>query len=191
MILQEKVPRVSVRTRTINEFTVRLARPITNPDDFAEEFQALMAAGEQDVVRLDIASVGGNLDTCVMIRRAMQNCAARTVGWIGPTCASAASAIALQCDGWEVDDMSSFMIHTASFGVPRDKTPNVVASALHTEKMVETFVRTVYTGFLSEQEIVQALGGKDFYFCGEELADRLEAFAKYRKESNEDEPLAA
>lgn len=175
-----KIPRVSVRTQSSTEYNIRLARGITSPDDFAEEFMALQSAQENDIVKIDIVSGGGSLDTCVMIRRAMRNCPAKIVGWIGPTCASAATAIALQCDGWEVDEMSSFMVHTGSFGPGYGKSPDVIASALHTAKMLEKFIRLVYTGFLTEEEIVQVLDGKELYFEGEELFTRLEKYAEYR-----------
>ena len=174
------VPRVSVQAHVSNEYNIRLARVISQPDDFAEEFQCLRTAGENDIVHMDILSPGGSIDTCIMLRRAMAACNANIVGWVGPTCASAASAIALQCDGWEVDDMSAFMIHTGSFGVGWGKARDVEASASHTRQQVENFIRLVYTGFLTEDEILRVLDGKELYFVGEELAERLEAYAEYR-----------
>lgn len=174
------VPRVSVRQHVSNEYMIRLTRDITEPDHFYEEFQCLASAGEHDIIHMDIVSPGGSLDTCVMLRRAMARCQANIIGWIGPTCASAATAIALQCDGWEVDEMSAFMIHTGSFGVPRNTARNVESAAKHSKEQIESFIRLVYTGFLSEEEIDKVLDGKELYFVGEELASRLEAYGKYR-----------
>lgn len=188
-VLIPNVPRVAVRQHVSNEYMVRLTRPITYPDDFYEEFQCLAGAGEHDVIHMDIISPGGSLDTCIMLRRAMAKCQANIVGWIGPTCASAATAIALQCDGWEVDEMSAFMIHTGSFGLPRDTARNVEAAAKHNAEQIENFVRTVYTGFLSEDEILRVLDGKELYFVGEELAERLEAYAEYRDHGADAAPM--
>lgn len=182
MVFTPNVPRVSVRTRTHDELTMRLARTITEPDDFAEEFAALASAREHDLVKMDILSPGGSIDTCIMFRRAMAACDAHITGWIGPTCASAASAIALQCDSWEVDDMSAFMIHTGSFGVGHGKARDTEAATMHTIRQVEKFIRLVYTGFLSEAEIERVLDGKDLYFEGDDLIARLEAYAEYREQ---------
>ncbi|MNQ87704.1 hypothetical protein D3C85_1029370 [compost metagenome] len=116
----------------------------------------------------------------------MAQCDANIVGWIGPTCASAATAIALQCDGWEVDDTSSFMIHTGSFAPGFGKARDVEAATRHNVQQIENFVRVVYTGFLTEEEILKVLDGKELYFAGEELAARLQAFADYRDGTNDE-----
>lgn len=174
------VPRVAMRQRTSNEYMIRLAREISEPDHFYEEFQCLASANEYDTVHMEIVSPGGSMDTCVMLRRAMGRCQAQIVGWIGPTCASAATAIALQCDGWEVDEMSAFMIHTGSFGVARNTARNVESAAKHSKEQIEAFIRLVYEGFLTEEEIAQVLDGKELYFVGKALADRLEAYGEWR-----------
>lgn len=179
-MLVPNVPRISVRQNIANEYNIRLARVISQPDDFADEFQCLQAATEHDTVHMEIVSVGGSMDTAIMLRRAMNRCAAPITGWIGPTCASAGTVIALQCDAWEVDEMSSFMIHTGSFAPGFGKARDVEASTMHSVKQIETFVRIVYTGFLTEEEIQRVLDGKELYFVGEELACRLEEYVKYR-----------
>ena len=175
------VPRVSVMTRQVCEYNIRLARQITDPDHFYEEFQVLKQATEDDIVTMDVVSPGGSLDTCVLFTRAMRKCAAPIMAYIGPTCASAAGAIALNADGWEIDEMSSLMVHTGSFGVG-GKTRDVVNHALHQQKMVERFVNLTYSGFLTEEEIEQVLNGKEFYFEGDDLAQRLENLQAYRQE---------
>lgn len=181
--MEEVQSRVTLVQDIRNTFYIRLARPITEIDDFAEELQALMAAGEQDTVHLEIVSGGGSLDTCIMIRRALAQCKAKTVAWIGPMCASAATAIALGCDEWEVDDMSSFMVHTGSFAPGYGKARDVEAATLHNVRQIERFVKTVYSGFLSEDEIHRVLDGKEMYLDGEELVQRLSAFATARQEA--------
>lgn len=173
--------RVTLVQNVSNEFYIRIARPIGEVDDFAEELQALMAAGEQDTVNLEIISPGGSLDTCIVLRRALHACKAKTRAWIGPTCASAATAIALACDEWEVDEMSAFMVHTGSFSTGHDKAREVHTAVAHNVRMIERFIRSVYAGFLTEDEIDRALDGRDLYFDGEELAERLERYATQRQ----------
>lgn len=180
---EQDLQRIMVRQRTSHNFDVRLARPITEPDDFAEEFQLFANAGPEDRIKLKILSPGGSVDTCIMLTKAMRECEAPIIGWIGPTCASAGSAIALACDEWEVDDMSTLMIHNGSFGPGWGKAKDILAYTQHTDKMLERYVRLTYTGFLSEEEIVQVIDGKELYFDIENgLIERLISYAKYREE---------
>lgn len=181
------VSRVSVRQTSRREFLIRFARPITAPDDFSEEFQALANAGPDDLVRIHFMTPGGSLDTTLMLQKAVRECAATVIGHIGMECASGGTAVALACDGWEVDDMSGFMIHTATFGVGREKTRNVVASAEWSQRMIEKFVDLTYTGFLTEQELEVVKEGKDMYFDGDDLANRLEDYHVYRVKMAEKE----
>lgn len=177
----DKPNRIMLNQSIANNYHLRLARPITEIDDFEEEFQLFAAAGENDVIRCDIVTPGGNADTAHMLRRAIYETQARTVAYIGPTCASAGTAIALAFDEWEIDELSSFMIHTASYGY-WGSAPHIKAFVDHSDRMVERFVRSTYTGFLSEEEIVKVLDGKEVYFDGDELAQRLSQYGQYRDE---------
>lgn len=171
--------RIMVNQHISNEYNLRLARPITEPDDFEEEFQLFAGAGERDVIRIELNTPGGSMDTGHLIRRAINSTAAHTIAYIGPTCASAGTAIALACEEWEIDEMSSFMIHTASYGYV-GMAPHVKANVDHSDKMINRFVRTTYAGFLTEDEIERVIDGKEVYFEGEELAQRLSNYAQYR-----------
>ena len=178
--MTDEINRIMVKQSVVNEYTVRLARDITEPDDFHDEFALFAGAGPSDVVKLQICSHGGSMDTCHMITKSMQECEAKVVGWIGPTCASAGGAIALACDEWEVDEMSSLMIHTGSFAPGWGKSQDVVAGVLHQDKMIARFVRMTYTGFLNEEELNEVIKGKELYFEGDELVERLQNFSDYR-----------
>jgi ATP-dependent protease ClpP protease subunit len=174
-----KPNRIMVNQHVTNEYHLRLARPITEVDDFEEEFQLFAAAGERDVINIDIVTPGGSVDTAHMLCRAIARTAGHTIAYIGPTCASAGTAIALACEEWEIDDMSSFMIHTGSYGT-YGMAPHVKSCVDHHDKMIQRFVRLTYTGFLTEAEIERVIDGREVYFEGEELAQRLTAFAQYR-----------
>lgn len=171
--------RILVREEVARLYTIRLSRSITEADDFEEEFQVLAAAGSQDVVRIIINSDGGNVATALLLCKAISECEAHTVAYIGFMCASSATAIALACDEWEIDDNSSFMLHTATYGA-YGKAPEVAVQVKHMDKMISRFVVNTYSGFLSAEEIQAMLDGKDFWFEGEELAQRLTAYVQYR-----------
>jgi ATP-dependent protease ClpP protease subunit len=179
-----KPNRIMVNQHVASEYHLRLARPITEVDDFEDEFQLFAGAGERDVIKIDIVTPGGSVDTAHMLCRAIARTAAHTIAYIGPTCASAGTAIALACEEWEIDDMSSFMVHTGSYGY-YGMAPHVKANVAHNDKMIERYVRLSYTGFLTEEEILKVLDAKEIYFEGEELAQRLSAYSQYREAMRE------
>ncbi|MDV7400514.1 hypothetical protein RZS08_54365, partial [Arthrospira platensis SPKY1] len=76
-----------------SKFIVRMHNPIGPASEYANLFNLLDSAGEDDEIKLDLSSPGGSLDTCILLRRAIKDCAASVTCRIGPTCASAAGAI--------------------------------------------------------------------------------------------------
>lgn len=182
--MTEKPNRIFVRQTVQNEYTMRIAREISEPDDFDDELNVLAMAGREDTVKLMIVSPGGYLTTCNLLTKALRETKAHTVGYIGSSCASAATAIALACDEWEIDEQSSFMIHTASLGVI-GKAPEIETELQHRLRLVRRWVETTYKGFLSDEEIENVIAGRDYWFEGEELAQRLMAYAEYRANLHE------
>lgn len=183
-MMQPTPNRILVREETSRLYTIRLSRTITEADDFEEEFQVLAAAGPMDTVRILINSDGGSVATALLLCKAIQECEAHTIAFVGFMCASSATAIALACSEWEIDDNSSFMLHTATYGA-YGKAPEVAAQVKHMDKMINRFVENTYTGFLTTEEIVAMIDGKDYWMEGEELAQRLTAYAQYRQSLEE------
>lgn len=180
MNYKEEPNRIMMRENTTRNYVIRICREITEIDDFDDELQVLAGAGPNDTVQLIMNTGGGSLETALILCKALRACEARTSAFIGWTCASAGTAIALACDEWEIDEYSSFMVHTASYGIGYQATPNVYASVQHSDKMVNRFVENTYAGFLTTEEMEVVKAGRDVYFEGEELAQRLGAFADYR-----------
>lgn len=183
--MSEKPTRIMVSSRQSNEYTLRIAREITEPDDFDDELALLAGVTEDDTVKIQLITRGGNVDTAHLLIRAIRECKAHTIAYIGPTCASAGTAIALACEEWEIDELSSFMVHTGSYGA-YGKTGEIRVQVEHTNRVLESWVTNTYTGFLTAEEITRMLRGEDFYFDGEELADRLRGFAQYRDERRQE-----
>lgn len=176
----ESPNRILVKEDVARTYIIRMSRDISLADDFEDEFQVLAAAGPNDLVKIMINSDGGNLASAQLICKAIRECEAHTVAFIGMFCASAATAIALSCDEWEIDDNSSFMIHTATYGL-FGKAPEIAAQHRHMERAVSRFCVNTYTGFLTAEEIQAVIDGKDYWFDGEELANRLTAYAEFRE----------
>lgn len=164
-----------------SRFIVRMHNPIGAASEYANLFNLLDSAGEDDEIKLDLSSPGGSLDTCILLRRAIKDCAASVTCRIGPTCASAAGAIALACDGWEVDDMSTMMVHTGSFAPGYGKVHDIHAASAHTLEQIRRFVRSTYKNFLTDVEIDAVLDGKEMYIGPEELEGRLGKYSEARE----------
>lgn len=177
--------RIMMRQIVSTEYVIRIAREITEPDDFYEELQVLASATENDVVKIQGITIGGSVDTAHLLCRAIRECQALTIGQIGSTCASAGTSIMLACDEWEVDEMSSFMCHTGSYG-NYGKAGEVKASTEHNTKMIDRWVHLSYDGFLSQDEIERLIDGKDYYFEGEELMERLAVYAQHRDDKQQE-----
>lgn len=180
MNYKEEPNRIMMRENVSRNYVIRICREISEVDDFDDELQVLAGAGPNDSVQLILNTPGGSVDTALILCKALRACEARTSAFIGFTCASAGTAIALACDEWEIDEYSSFMVHTASYGIGHQTAPNVYASVQHSEKMITRFVENTYSGFLTPEEMEIVKNGRDVYFEGEELAQRLGAFADYR-----------
>lgn len=177
--------RVMTRQQVSTEYRIRIAREITEPDDFDEEFLALASAMPDDTVVLQLVTPGGDLTTCDMICDAIRECQALTIGHIGIECASAGSAIALACDQWSITPSSTMMIHELQYRPCGGAVSSVRNNHEHIARINEEFVRRTYTGFLTEQEIEQVLDNKELYFYADDLQERLPKYAEYRQQEME------
>ena len=179
-----------VLTRTFNncEYKIRLARPITEIDDFSEEIMALEEANENDIVMVQISSPGGSLETCDFLCRRMEECRAPIVVEIGLTCASAASALMLQADDWIIHDSSTAMVHACSYSPGYGKESDVRASVNYTDRINREWLERTYKGFVSDQELLQILDGKDLYFYADDLRERLPKYKEYREQVRASKP---
>lgn len=174
--------RVMTRAFNNHEYKIRIARPITEIDDFEEEIMALEEASEHDLIFIQLSSPGGSLETCDFLCRRMNECKAPIVVEIGMTCASAASALMLQADDWVIDDSSTAMIHACSYSPGWGKEIDVRLSVSYTERLNREWIERTYNGFLNSVELQQVLDGKDLYFFADELRERLPKYKEYRDE---------
>jgi len=141
-------------------------------------YQVMSNAGPQDIIYLWINSPGGSLDVANTYVQHMIRCAAPIIGIIGMDCASAATYIALNCTEWELNSMSTFLIHGFSYGT-YGKASDVHDSVMFNSKLNERFVREVYDGLLSSEEITDVLRGRDILLDSEELSKRLPLYLEY------------
>jgi ATP-dependent protease ClpP protease subunit len=159
---------------------IQIHEDITEPSNWSDEFALINGASESDTVVLDLCTPGGDLYTAMLFVRSLNSCAAHTVAIIGPEVASAGSIIALSCREWILDDTSSLMIHTSSYGIMAKDT-DIFEHANFSRQQLKRLYENVYSGFLSADELSDVIKGTPFYFDAEHIADRLDNLQEYRK----------
>ncbi|WP_443699002.1 ATP-dependent Clp protease proteolytic subunit [Pseudomonas sp.] len=179
---------------------IKIHEDITEPVNFSDEFDLIDRALEQDTIVLDLCTGGGHMDTAMLFVRSLNSCAANTVCIIGPEVASAGSVIALSCKEWILDDTSSLMIHTSSYGIMAKDT-DIFEHANFSRQQLKRLYENVYSGFLSVDELSDVIKGTPFYFDVENIAERLDSLQEYREnqgcgkedctECNSDKPEAS
>lgn len=168
------------KTFVSNEYNLYLHGEISHDaDEYLEHFAVYHQAGPEDLIRLWIQSPGGSVSVGHQYIQHMNRCGATIVAVIGMGTASEGTAICLAADDWEVDEMSTFLVHGFSYGTYGHEA-QVYNTAAFNKKLNERSLRNTYSGFLNEQEILEALKGVDLLFDGDELMERLQSFKEYR-----------
>ena len=168
-------------TNTIQytEYNLYLHGEIGQPDDFMEHFSVFKTASEGDVVKLYITSGGGSLSTGMEFIRHMKECRAPIIGILGVEVASMASAIAMECDEIEVDEMTTMLIHSFSYGAIGTES-SVYNQAAFNNKLNERWIRKHYSEFLDETQLSDIFKGVDILLDSDEIQERWDNFKEVR-----------
>jgi ATP-dependent protease ClpP protease subunit len=154
----------------IHEFY--LSGEIESPENYISWFDTIRYASENDVIKININSVGGDVFTAVQFMRVLQETSANVVISIEGLCASAATMIMLCGESFEISDHAIFMIHNYSGGVV-GKGGEMLDQLQHERKWSEKMFREVYKDFLTDAEINSVLDNKDIWMDGDEVIKRL------------------
>lgn len=175
---------IIAKQRASTQYVVPLTGPIGEIHEYVEFVNILAHAGEEDQVYVQLSSPGGSLETCDYLCRRMEECEAHITVEIGMTCASAASAIALQADDWVIYDSSTMMVHSCSYSPGYGKESDIRSRVEYTERLNREWLERTYQGFLWEDEMIEVLDyGKDFYLFADDLRERMPLLKEYRKAS--------
>lgn len=175
-LAQDRAPfAVTHNQRIINEYTAYLFGAIEDSNDFLSVIEVLNAAQADDIVRINLSSVGGSLsatDTLLYeISRAQER--GVEVGITGTgLIASAGSLILLAGTYFELSEDACVMLHCGSLGDGGTLAEFRSASAFHIKHM-ENIFRKHYRLFLTEEEIEQLLDGRDFWITSQEFCERF------------------
>lgn len=167
---------VTHKQHVINEYNIYLFGEIKSSDQFLNAIEILNVATAEDIVKLNLSSVGGSLHACDTLLFEMQKAQARDVQIhiIGSgLIASAGSLILLNGSSFELSDDAVIMLHCGSLGESGTLAEFRTASRFYTDFMEHIFSKH-YQYLLSDDEIAELVAGKDFWFTSHEFATRYE-----------------
>jgi ATP-dependent protease ClpP protease subunit len=174
---------ILAKQRVSMHYAVPLTGPIGEIDEYGELVHILAHAGVEDQVYIQLSSPGGSLETCDYLCRRMEECEAHITVEIGMSCASAASAIALQADDWVIYDSSTMMVHSCSYSPGYGKESDIRSRMEYTERLNREWIERTYQGFLFKDELFEAVDyGQDLYLFADDLRQRMPLFKEHRKQ---------
>lgn len=163
---------VSFGKQTKNIYNLWLIDDIGDARNYMKWFDILQNACEDDVVVIHINSYGGQLMTTVQIITQIKMCHAQVLCQIESACCSAATMIALACDGLYCYPHAYMMIHTSS-GCNFGKQSDIKREEEFYNPWLENFFNEIYKHFLTKKEIQEVLSGKDMWLRAEDVMERF------------------
>ena len=135
--------------------------------------------GKKDIVKLRVSNGGGNLDSALLIRNAIQESKAKVIGIAGGTVASAATLILLSCDELVVHEHISWLSHnySASSG---GKGAELKARQEFDEKVITKMFMDIHNGFFTGKEMEEIMADKDYWLDKAEIDKRWKKMQKVR-----------
>lgn len=171
---QHPEPFEVVAQPTAHCYRVIIDEEFEHVSQFAQLVEILEQAGEQDVVQIRLHTPGGALASVYPLLSAMRNTDAFVHVHADSDIASAGTLVLLAADMVTMNQYITIMFHNVQGGAFGHQG-NVDAQSKHYTKLHEKLVRDHYLDFLTEEEIIRLLDGKEFYFEAEEFAVRLKA----------------
>ena len=173
------------QTQTSTCIVVPIDEPVKDAAYYRQVVQAISNTSEGDQIQFEINSPGGDLAGLIALLTAMSKTEAAKVAHINGDCHSAASMLALNCDGVYVSPYASMLVHFVSFG-SSGKATDIKSHVNHVHSTSEQLFRETYELFLTEEEIEKCIGGFELWLNYDEISRRLEY--KYSILNSEDEP---
>lgn len=163
---------VSAEQQVQVKYKCRLYGAYDSSEDFLYTLEVLEMAEEHDIVELHVQGPGGSLDAVITLLHAMDKCKCPVHVIATGSLASAATFPILAADSYELHQFTSFMFHSASFGVAPQKTHDVIEEAIHNWKQCERIIRDMYEGFFTTEELDSMLQGRTFWMDAQEFTER-------------------
>ena len=163
---------VSYDKQVRNIYHLWLIDEIGEAKNFLKWYDILQSASEDDLVIIHINCWGGDVMTAVQLITQIKTCQANVVCQIESACCSAATMIALACDGLICYMHGYMMIHTSS-GFTFGKQSDIKKEEEFYNKWLENFFNETYKHFLTKKEIESILDGHDMWLVADDVVARF------------------
>jgi len=168
------------KPKTVNEVDAYIDQNVHAPFYYRNLLQFLRMAEPEDTIRIWVNTKGGYLDSALQIIDAMSASKGKVIVVMQGEVMSAGSMIALGAPNVVVGEQARMMIHCARYGVA-GKSPDIVDRVAFETRELHSIMKRVYEGFLTEDELIRVMEGKEMYFNADEIISRLEKRAEYQK----------
>ena len=174
----EKAPALTMTEHSKVQARYRLDGDIGDVSEYRELLDFLADAGQGDFLEIVFATNGGSVDTTIAILNAMAMTEAHLHGTLISSAMSGGSALFLSCHSHTVCENARFMIHEQSSWGVGGKASDLAAYVEFETRAHKKLMTDIYSGFLSDKELEQFFCGKEFWFLGSEVIERLEKRAE-------------
>lgn len=174
LVSEQKGIQMFHKSMQVDSVDVYLDEPIVDLPYYRNLIQYLREMTEHDTLRLWIDTPGGDLNSALAIIDAINNTQGEVLAIVTGEAASAGSLIALLSPNLILGDRARFFLHAASYGIGFSKQNDIESYVDNNKTFLREIMKEAYTGFLTPEEMELLFVGKDYYFRGEELRDRIQ-----------------
>ena len=170
-----------------NRFVVNITSDFDSSDTYDEIVALLSTATESDEIVWNISSYGGFVNSLQMLLGWKAMCPAQQTHVLHSNADSCASVFFLSdADQYIVGDGATMFLHEIQAGVS-GTTSNMIRHMEHLKETNEDFIRRSYSGFVSEEEMLQILSGVELFLTSEQIRARLASREQKRMEQAQEE----
>ena len=177
----QQAPTITCVQHVSNHYKVMITQSFGDVQNYDIAYNTLLEASEDDTIEFVVNTNGGNLYALNQLIAGIQQTEAHTIATITGTAASCGSMLSLFCDEIRVLPLGEMLVHYASAGMPVSKISDGIKAATFLSKQMEKTFRLCYSGFLTEEEIIQCLNGTEMHLDSDEINERLERLMEYRE----------
>lgn len=155
-----------------SRFDVYLNCDIVSPDQYIDLVHLIRTGKSSDEIYIHLNNGGGNAFTAMELANVISETQATVIGVANGMVASAAGIIFMACHAHVVNEYIQFMAHNYSGGY-FGKGSDIKSQLRSDDEFMDSFYRSIYKDFFTEDEITGMMEGKDIWLSAEEVSTRL------------------
>lgn len=134
----------------------------------------LEEASENDVVQIELTTIGGSLSAVLPLIHAMKHRKCH-VHILAGDVASAGTFLLMLADSVEIIDGATIMFHEIQYGASSAGNKNIHTRVNYLDKLNLKFLKDMYSDFLTEEELDDLLKGVEVWMTSDEFMQRYYA----------------